>query len=256
MRHSYIDEYSQINSFIHRLDPRIKIIAFIAFIIFIIFTRPDSFMVFALYSALIAILILLSKIPVKFILKRSLVIIPFVLMISIFIPFIKEGEVAGGYSFGVLKLTITYSGLMIFWNVLIKAYLSALCMILLVSSSKFSDFLKALEKLKISRIITMVLSFMYRYIFVFQDELLKMKQAKESRSVGGSRWLHFKTLANMIGVLFIRGYERAESVYLAMRSRGFDGQVKTINDFQLTKKDLFFLLVITASLISIMLLGK
>lgn len=254
MRHAYIDQYSNIDSIIHRIDPRVKITSFITFILFVIFTRPTSFITFALYGALITILILLSKIPIMFILKRSLVIIPFVLTVSIFIPFIKKGEIAGGYSFGTLKLTVTYDGLMVFWNVLIKSYLSILCMILLMTSTRFSDFLKAWERLRCPKIITMILSFMYRYIFVVQDELMKMKQAKDSRSVGGSKWFHIKTLANMIGVLFIRSYERAESVYLAMCSRGFDGKIKTISDFQLTKKDLIFLSIIIVSLISIKLL--
>lgn len=256
MKHSYIDEYSDIESFIHRLDPRIKIISCIIFILFIIFTRPNSFIVFILYGLLLIILILSSRIPVKFFFKRSLVIIPFVLMISIFIPFIKQGKVAGGYSLGTLKLTLTYDGLMIFWNILIKAYLSILCMILLSASTNFSYLLKALEKLKIPSLITMVLSFMYRYIFVIQDELDKMRQAKESRSIGGSAWFHFKALANMIGVLFIRAYERAESVYLAMCSRGFSGRIKTIDEFHITRKDLVFFVTIIVSLIGIRLIGR
>jgi len=251
MRHSYLDEYSQINSLIHHLDPRIKIIIFVVFILFVIFTSPTSFKAFALYGLLITILVLLSKIPLQFFLRRSLNIIPFVLLISFFIPFIKEGKVAGGYSFGTLKLTVTYDGLMIFWNILIKAYLSILCMILVMVSTGFTDFLKALEKIKFPQLITMILSFMYRYIFVVEDELMKMQQAKEARSVGGSRWFHAKALANMLGVLFIRTYERAEAVYLAMCCRGFNGKIQTINDFQLGKKDWAFFFVMLAVLFGI-----
>lgn len=256
MKHAYIDKHSNIDSCIHRLDPRIKIIALFAYILFIIFTRPTSFTAFALYGALIAVLILLSKIPLSFIFKRSLVIIPFVLMIAIFIPFIKHGKIAGGYSFGTLKLTVTYDGLMIFWNILVKAYLCILSMILLITSTKFSDFLKALEKLRLPSIFVIILSFMYRYIFVVQDELMKMRQAKEARTVGGLRWFHTKVLANMIGVLFMRTYERGENVYLAMRSRGFNGKIKTIHSFQLKMKDFCFLLIMIGVLTGIRILGS
>ena len=110
-------------------------------------------------------------------------------------------------------------------NILIKSYLSILCLILLVTTTKFSELLRAFEKLGCPKIITMIMSFMYRYIFVIEDELMKMRQAKESRSVGGSRYFHAKALANMLGTLFIRSYERAEAVYLAMCARGFDGSV-------------------------------
>ena len=184
-----------------------------------------------------------------------LVIIPFILMVAAFIPFFKKGEIAGAYSFGTFKLTVTYDGLMVFWNVLVKAYLSFLSMILLMASTHFADFLKTLERSRFPRIFTMILSFMYRYIFVIQDELMKMRLAKESRTVGGSRWLHTKTLANMLGSLFIRAYERGEKVYLAMCSRGFDGQIRTMQHFRAKRSDLYFILILAGALAGIRIIG-
>ncbi|MBL7091928.1 MAG: cobalt ECF transporter T component CbiQ [Candidatus Omnitrophica bacterium] len=231
MKHSYIDRYSGIDSFIHRIDPRVKIAGVFSLIFSIILARADSFVSFALYALFIAILIFISKIPLIFILKRSLVVIPFVLMVAIF------------------------SGPAIFRNVLVKSYLSVLSMILLVSSTPFCDFLKALEKLKLPRIFTMIISFMYRYIFVIEDELMKMRQAKEARSVGGSKWSHTKALANMLGVLFIRAYERGEKVYLAMCSRGFNGDIRTMHSFRVKRSDLCFLALIVGVLAAIKVIG-
>lgn len=248
MQHFYIDKYSELNSYIHKLDPRIKIISTLIIIFSIILTRPTSFLSFTLYALLITTLVILSRIPPAFIFKQSLTVIPFVVLIAIFIPFVKEGEIAGAYSFGTFKLTVTYSGLVIFWNILAKAYLSILCMIVLITSTKFSSILKALEKLRFPALFIMVLSFMYRYIFVIADELMKMRQAKESRSCGGSKWFQTKTLANMIGILFVRSYERSEFVYMAMCSRGFNGSIGTINDFQLKNMDFYFISVIITAL--------
>lgn len=233
MRHTYIDEHSDIDSFIHRLEPRIKIVSFIAIILSVVLTRPGILSGFPLYGILIGILILISNVPPGFIFKRSLTIAPFVLLICVFIPFIKE------------------DGLLIFANILIKAYLSTLCMIIIMATTKFSDFLKALERLRIPRLFVMVLSFMYRYIFVIEDESMKMRQAKEARSLGKSGWSDFKVTANMAGVLFIRSYERAESVYLAMCARGYNGRVKTIDDLRIKRRDMVFLIVIIISLASI-----
>jgi cobalt/nickel transport system permease protein len=97
---------------------------------------------------------------------------------------------------------------------------------------------------------------MYRYIFVVQDELMKMHQAKQARTAGGSRRSHTRVLANMIGVLFMRTYERAELVYLAMCSRGFDGRVKTIGSFRLKMNDFCFLLIMIGVLTGIRILGS
>ncbi|MBL7130135.1 MAG: cobalt ECF transporter T component CbiQ [Candidatus Omnitrophica bacterium] len=252
MRHSFIDEFSNLDSLITRLDPRIKIISFILLILSIIFTRPESFYSFGLFLLLIFILIYLSRVPPFFILKRSLVIVPFVLMIAIFIPFFKKGQVAGAYSFGTLKLTVSYGGLLILWNVFIKSFLSVLVMITLVSTTRFVDMLKSLEKLKCPKLFIMIMSFMYRYVFLFVDELLIMNQAKDSRMVGKNRWFNIKILANMIGSLFVRSYERGERVYLAMCSRGYNGTIRIVNHFYIKASDWMFLIL----LISIIFLIK
>lgn len=214
MKHFYIDKYSDIDSPFQRLDARVKVVGFIAFILSIALTPAHLFIAFLFYGLLICRLALLSKVPLLFILKRSLVIVPFVLMVTVFIPFFKKGP----------------EGLMIFWNVLIKSSLSIYCAVLLTSSTRFTYILKALQDLRCPKLLTIVLSFMYRYIFVVQDELMEMLQAKESRSAGGSRWFNVKALANIAAVLFIKSYERAEAVYLAMCSRGFTGHIHTIND--------------------------
>lgn len=246
----YINKYANIQSIIHRWDPRAKVIAFVILVVFIVLTRPESFAAFAFYGILIFALILMSKIPIKYVIKRSITIIPFVLFIAIFIPFLKEGRALWSYPVGKMNIKVTYEGLMMFWNVMVKAYLSALCMILLSASTGFFQLLKALEGLKIPGIIVMVFSFMHRYFFILQDELMMMRRAKESRSVNGRRWLHTRALANMLGVLFIKSYERGEAVYLAMCSRGFDGSIRTMEHSRLTNRDVCFTLVIVVLLVS------
>jgi len=245
----YIDKYSGIDSIIHRRDPRATIIAFTLFILCIMFTRPESFLAFALYGAFIFVLILLSKIPIIYIIRRATVIVPFVLLIAIFIPFLKKGESSE-------EINIAYEGVMVFWNVVAKSLLSILCMILLMSSIRFPSFLKALEELRIPKLIVMILSFTYRYIFVIRDEFQRMIRAKESRSPGIKRWFNIKMLANMVGVLFIKSYERGEAVYLAMCSRGFDGTMRTMQNNRFAKSDLYFLLTFVTTLTSIRIIGS
>ncbi len=252
MRHAYIDEHSGIESLIHHLDPRIKIITFVGFVFFIVFTNPTSWLTFLLYGLILGILIALSRIPVWHMFKKSLVVIPFVLVVALFIPFMDHG---GGYSLGPFGVHLSHTGLMVFWNVLIKSYLSVLCVILLTASTRFSDLLKGFERLKCPQLIVMVLSFMYRYIFVIKDEFMKMKQAKASRSVGGSQWVHMKARANMVGVLFVRAYERGESVYLAMGARGFDGTVRTLHPFRITTADVLFVSAMLVSLTGVYVIG-
>lgn len=256
MKHAFLDEHSHIESLIHHLDPRIKVITFGVFVILIVLTNPASWLVFSLYGALLSSLVLLSKVPVRYIFRRSLVVIPFVVMMALFMPFMKPGTIAGACFFAPLGLAVTNDGLLIFQSVLIKAWFSLLCMILLTSTTAFPDLLKSFEKLKFPVLMTMILSFMYRYVFVMEDEFMQMRQAKESRSVNRAGWLNVRATANMIGVLFIRAYERAEAVYLAMCSRGFSGRIRTLHPFHLTRRDFAFLVIMIFALTLIQWAGR
>ncbi|HID95966.1 MAG TPA: cobalt ECF transporter T component CbiQ [Candidatus Latescibacteria bacterium] len=251
MEHSFLDKYSNLDSLIHRLDPRVKIISFLVYIIFVVLTLPHNLFRFVAYLTVIFMLILLSKVPLGYILKRSCIIIPFVLLIAVFIPFFKEGEVAGGYSFGTLRLTVTYSGLWILWNVSIKSWLAVLAMITLSSTTRFPEVLKGFERLYVPKVLIMVLSFMYRYIFVLIDESMRMERARRSRYFGGEHFRQLKVFANMIGLLFIRTYERGERVYQSMAARGFNGEILTLSHPTLRRNDVLFLVIFLASLVMI-----
>ncbi len=240
MKHSFLEQYSDLNSFIHKLDPRTKLITTMAFILAVALTPPNRWQAFVSYFFLIATLMFLSKVPVLYILKRSLVIMPFVLLIAIFVPFFKEGEIAGSYNIWLWQVSVTYSGLQVLWNILAKAWLSILSLILLTSTTKITNLLMGLEQLHLPRVMIMILSFMYRYIFVLVDEVMRMKQARDSRNFGGSKLWQLRTIGNMLGTLFIRSYERGERIYAAMLARGFDGQTRTLDHLDFRQVDAYF----------------
>jgi len=240
VKHSFLDQYSDRDSLIHRLDPRTKLLTSLLFILAVVLTPPGRWPVFALYFILVAALLILSRGPLLYVLKRSLVIMPFVVLIAVFIPFFREGEVAGSYNIWLWQLSVTYNGLEVFWNILAKAWLSILSLILLTSTTRFSQLLKGMEKLRLPGVMTMILSFMYRYIFVLIDEVMRMKQARDSRNFGGRRLWQLRTIGNMIGTLFIRSYERGERVYAAMMARGFDGQARTLESLNFRLSDVLF----------------
>jgi len=250
MKHSFIDEYSGLDSFVHRLDPRTKLLACLAFIVAVVLTPAGNWKIFGFYFVLVVVLILLSRLPLIYVLKRSLVIFPFVLMVAIFIPFFKQGQVAGSYNIGAWQISVTYDGLFILANLIIKSWLSILSLILLSSSTKLADLLEGLKRLGVPHIFVMIISFMYRYIFVLADQVMRMKQAHDSRYFGGNYWHEFKILGNIIGTLFLRSYERGERVYLAMLARGYNGEVHAIKRLHYRPVDAYFGIAIFMLLVS------
>jgi cobalt/nickel transport system permease protein len=65
---------------------------------------------------------------------------------------------------------------------------------------------------------------MYRYLFLLEDQLLRTKRAFESRNINKNGFKNIRALSNVLGTLFIRTYERAERIYMAMCARGYDGE--------------------------------
>jgi len=255
VRHAFLDEYSRLDSILHRRDPRVKIGVFFACILFIVLTPPEQMRSFFLYFLLLSGLMALSRIPAVFVLRKSLELMPIVFCIAAFIPFYKPGVVIFTLNAGFIRLPLTHTGLMLMWNVIVKAYLSILCSILLVNTADFVDLLKGFERLRIPRLVVMIVSFMYRYLFVIEDELERMQVARMSRSVRRSGWGLIKTLSNIVGVLFIRSYEKAEKVYLAMCCRGYTGPIRTLHAWRITKNDIYFCAFMLIILMTIRMSG-
>ncbi|MFH1612919.1 MAG: cobalt ECF transporter T component CbiQ [bacterium] len=249
MNHLFLDKYSNLKSPIHQLDPRSKIIFFLLYIFFVITILPNDFLQFIAYFIIMFIVILISRIPLIYILKRTCVIIPFILLIAIFIPFSKKTQIENSYNIGYLF--VSHNRLWIFWNMLIKSFLTILAMIVLSSTTKFSTLLKGLEFFKIPKILIMLLSFMYRYIFVLIDEAQRIEHARNSRYFGGEYLRQIKTIGNIIGCLFIKTYERGEKIYQSMLSRGFNGEIKILNRLNFSILDIYFCILFLGSLLAI-----
>lgn len=243
MEHQIADKYGNVDSLLHRLDPRTKILTTVAYVILVVATPPARWQGYALCFLLVTAQALLSRLPLTFILKRSLVIIPFVLVIALFIPFFKPAsanDAVFSLRIWLWNLSATKSGLLTLFGVLAKAWLSVLGMILLSSTTRFSDLLKGLDKLGVPKVMVMTISFSYRYLFVIVDELTRMRQARDSRNFGGRWRRQMRTIGNMVGTLFLRSFERSERVYQAMAARGFDGEIRTLSHLHIKPIDLYF----------------
>ena len=97
---------------VHRVDPRVKFIAMAAGVLFIITTPPRAYPSFVIYALTVLSLLTVARVPLAFAGTRLLLTMPFVLAIGAFIPFIREGKIAGSYSLGSWRLAVTDNGLL------------------------------------------------------------------------------------------------------------------------------------------------
>jgi len=258
MRHSFLDRYRQGTSLIHKLDPRLKLLATLAFVLVVTTTSPGNWIAFALLAALAIGVMLAAQVPLAEGLKRSTIALPFAGMVAISLPFTQAGEVLWSWQPFGFTLTITDVGLVLFATVVIKAWLSVMVSGLMVATTPFPDLLQAMRSLHVPAVLTTTISFMYRYLFVLVDEAMRLQTARAARSVGTGRtvWWRARVLGRMIGSLFIRSYERSERIYAAMLARGFAGEVRTLTRLTWQAGDTRAGLAWVAVLAAIAVLGR
>jgi cobalt/nickel transport system permease protein len=251
-----LDSYREAETFVHRLDPRVKFLAVLAFIVGVAVTRPPAWWAYGAFFVLVAALAVASRAPAGYLLKRSLIVEPFVFFVAVFVPFFHPGAVLAQVSLGGWHVTVYREGTLIFFGIMIKAWLSILALILLSATTRLPDLLRGLERLRLPRVMVMILSFMYRYIFVLVEEVGRLRTARDSRGYGGGTHRHrLRTIGNMTGTLFIRSYERGERIYQAMLSRGYEGRIPGLRRLALSAADVVFLAGSGAVVVAVAVLG-
>jgi len=225
MRHNFIDRYALLDSPLHILEPRSKLLAFTALIVAVLCIPIDRGLLFLPYFFAAAILMGISQVPLAYIMGRTLVILPFIMLASLAAPW-------RGFP-GLSALFV-------------RAILCLMLLILLTNTTRFVELLRGLRKLGCPQVLVMNLSFLYRYLFVLTEEAMRMKQARDCRRVGRAPFREeLKILSSMLGTLLIRSFERAERMHYAMLSRGYSGDFTVISPRKFSWRDLAFLSGVT-----------
>lgn len=231
----FIDQLSYKNTLVHQLDPRTKLIATLLFLFIVIsFSKYEiaALLPFFLFPML---LMTIGEIPFMFILKKVVLVSPFAVFIGIFNPLLDPGQVTV-----VQGLTVS-AGWLSFFSILIKFTLTVSTALLLIATTSFPGVCHGLRQLGLPSLFVSQLSFLYRYIFVLMEETMRIVRARNMRSYGRSG-KGIKIYVRITGILFIRTVERAERIYFAMLSRGFQGDMPSLKRFHIRTGDIIFTL--------------
>lgn len=203
------------------------VLAFISVSVSTPITRWPAFVAFFLLLVAAA---LASKIPLLLLFKRALIEIPFIFF-AILMPFFGTGE-----KFEIAGIELYREGLLAGTSIVVKGTLGVLAAVILSTTTTAREILRGLERLKLPAVMVQIASFMLRYVNVISDEMERMKVARESRGFVATGIKHWKVLATSAAALFIRSYERGERVHLAMLSRGFDGNLPSLENNKATQR--------------------
>lgn len=262
MHSNAFDRFHEAESRIHRLDPRVKVAVTALFILSNALLPDGAWTAFGLAWIFMLWANRLSNLGVDFTFRRSFLALPFALaaVSAIFSPL---GNPLAEWQIGSLKLIPTDYGLIKFASILVRSWLSVQAAILLVATTRFPDMIHAFEHLRVPKILTTIIAFLYRYLFVLTDEALRLQRARESRSAAapGSRsgrsvaW-RARVTGNMAGQLFLRSYERSDRIYNAMLARGYAGQIRTLNPHMMKTGDWLFAALSVILLLILQLTGR
>lgn len=224
MRHNFLDRHANLDSPLHALEARAKLIGILALIIAILNVPVERGSVLLVYFFFTAVLAGISQIPLSFVVLRSLAIVPFVVLAGLAAPW------HGGFDAAWLRLLF------------LRSLLCLVLLVLLTNTTPFPELLRALRRLGCPRILVLNLGFLYRYLFVLTEEVLRMRQARDSRRTGRAPIVsELRLLAAMLGTLMLRSFERAERMYQAMLARGFAGEFPVLAPRRFSIRDVIFL---------------
>jgi len=129
----------------------------------------------------------------------------------------------------------------------LKFTLTVSTALLFIATTSFPSVCHALRQFKVPSLFVSQLSFLYRYIFVLMEETMRIVRARNMRSYG-ERGKDIKIFVRIVGTLFIRTVERAERIYFAMLSRGFQGDMPALKHVHIKTGDVVFALSVSVFL--------
>ena len=206
-----IHEYSK-KSALHAVDARIKLIATIIFVVLAVSTfNPEKVLLVLIFLITISAVTGLSLRSIAervwlFALFSFIVVLP----ISLSNP--------------IYPVTFT-----------LRVATSLVAIQMLVMTTSFAEICLALRSFRVPEVFVSALWLAYRYVILMFKELLSILLARESRRVSkGSHMDVWRKGGEAVGLFFLRSFEKAEKVQLAMEARGealshYHGKLKMLD---------------------------
>ena len=216
------------NTFLHRLDPRTKILFVIGYIVALFLAK--SWASYALMGVVLIVALVLSRIRVKTILSGLKPILIIILFTGILNLFFTSGEPV--VQFWVL--TITREGIRAAVTMVLRIVMLITGTLLLTYTTSplsltdgLESLLKPLKKIKVPvHELAMMMSIALRFIPTLIDETDKIMSAQTARGAEfdtGTLTQRAKALIPLLVPLFISAFRRADELAVAMESRCYHG---------------------------------
>ncbi len=228
MRDITIGQFYPADSVLHRLDPRVKLVGTFAFLVSLFV--GEGIIAYAIATVFLAVIIKLSKVPFKMIMKGLKAIIIVLLITVSFNLFLTDGEII--FKIGFLKITKEGVRVAFFMALrLIYLVIGASLMTLTTTPNDLTDGLESvlgpLKKIKVPvHEISMMMSIALRFIPILMEETDRIMKAQKARGADfetGNLIQKAKAMIPLLVPLFISAFRRANDLAMAMEARCYRG---------------------------------
>ncbi len=237
------DRYANQNSILHNIDGRIKLIVAVLIIVYAVVST--NYWILLILEIYLLLLVYISNISIRDALIRVLLILPFGFFIAVFQPFVQPGDVLYTLPLG---LTITAQGLEFAELLMARLCVSVSSIVLFSYITPMHEIALSLRRLHVPNEFAMIFSLFVRFIFLFYDELQSIRQAQASRCFSLTNNTSYSWRVKQIGYLFLmmflKAYERGETVYSSMASRGYNSNSTLYEtDDKLSRNSIIYILI-------------
>lgn len=254
----FSEELARLPGFLQSVDPRAKTVAILLLLLATGLAR--HLVVVAAIYALGLLAASLSRLPLGDFTRRVWLGVPLfagvVVLPSLFL--LPGTPLLTLLDLPPLWLAITDNGVSSALLLLARVGTSVSLALLLVTTTRWAEVLKALRALRLPEAFVVVLGMTYRYLFLFLHAANNMFMARRSRTVGVTssaeqrRWA-----AGAAGSLVGRSLKLSDDVLLAMRARGFAGDIRTLGCSRAMRDEDWLLLAVVAAVgAALMLLDR
>jgi cobalt/nickel transport system permease protein len=232
-----------------RIDPRWKLAALMPAAVCISTLRSLAAAALALGGALL--LVVFARLPPRWYLTRLGLLIFFLGLFLLLLPLVDHDD-AERWQCGPVLLSPRGTRLAVV--LLLKAVAMVSLLLAAATTAALETHLKALHSLRVPGILVHLAALTLRYLAVLVDEFGRMRIALRLRGYRQRPTLRsLQVVANVSGMLLVRGHSRAERVGQALRCRGFDGQFRTLTRFATRPRDVLFFTMVLGTTIGLLL---
>lgn len=212
---------------LRNIDPRAKIVAFAGAAVIVVSEPPGGSQAYLYYYLILIGLFLLGGVAPAGVLRRSLPALPFILAAAVLLPFSRMTE-SGGVDWS-LSLSL-----------FLKAAAALILISLLVASDSLDRVLGGMRRLGLPAVFGALSALMFRFAFIVNDERLRTERARLSRTPGRLLVNRFQVYGRQAAMIFLRSWERSQTLHQAMLSRGFTGTYPSVREMTFRLRDAAF----------------